>query len=310
MANTDQFLRKVVASIEPSTAKKDRAKRSHRFLRDSLQTGQFKARILDHYLSGSYSRDTAIEPLDDVDIVFVIDPRVWQSGLDKLFNWRPEPRVVLQSFQAAVRYRYPSSSVLSQRRSVGLSMDHLHIDLVPAIAEPSREDYVRIPDTRSNDWVLSGPRVHAARATEVNEKNNRLFKPLVKLLKFWNTNLPSTASLRSFVIETMATRIFSEHRFENLQEGLHMFFDFVVWMNDEKSHRPWRDRCGISFFWGPMKVPDLAATGSNVAANVDSDRRMRFAEKARIGRDHVSNSMIAASYANAEKLLRFALRLE
>ncbi len=305
MSTTGQFLKEVLTGIEPSPAKKDRARRSHKFLRDELQTGHFKNRIVDHYLSGSYSRDTAIEPLDDVDIVFVIDPGAWQSGLTRLFNWKPEPVRVLHSFQAAVRHRYPNSSVLGQRRSVGLAMDHLHIDIVPAIADDSRQDYIWIPDRRAQNWILSGPKVHSAAAMQVNEINRQMFKPLVKLLKTWNSNLPGTARVRSFVVESMATRIFSEYRFESLQDGLLKYFDFVTWLGGGKALMSWRHSCGMSLSWGILSVPDIADTRSNVAANVDSMRYQRFADKARISRNHLNKGITSRSV----KLLSAALRV-
>src|SRR5207249_3240691 len=122
MTSVEQFLWALLKEIEPSKAQKDGAQRSHKFLRDLLRTGQFASRIHDDYLSGSYSRDTAIEPLEDVDIIFVIHPEHWQSQLSKALGFKPEPDTVLRSFQTAVRYRYSDSSVVAQRRSVGLRM--------------------------------------------------------------------------------------------------------------------------------------------------------------------------------------------
>lgn len=219
MASTESYLWDLVKDIEPSKARKDGAQRSHTFFREVLRTGQFAARVVDDYLSGSYARGTAIDPLEDVDIIFVIDPNRWQSSFSTFIGFRPRPDAVLTSFQQAIRYRYPDSSVSMQRRSVGLRMHHLHIDVVPAIPDDSKRDHIWIPDRRNNDWILTGPKVHAKHASAVNEKNGTRFKPLVKLLKYWNQGLPSTAELRSFTIETIATRIFSSYRFQSLEEG-------------------------------------------------------------------------------------------
>lgn len=309
MASIEQFLWQLVKEIEPSKVRKEGAQRSHGFLRDILRTGQFAQRIDDDYLSGSYARGTAIDPLEDVDIIFIIHPEFFQSQLSKAIGFNPAPATVLNSFQAAIRYRYPDSSVVGQRRSVGLRMHHLHIDVVPAIADSSKRDHIWIPDKNENTWIISGPKVHADRATEVNQKHSGRFKPLVRLLKYWNAGLPSTAQVRSFTIETIATRIFSSHRLESLERGLLMFFDFVVWVNDQKAHLTWSDQCGVSFFWGAMKVPDIADTGSNVAANVNSAQRKRFAEKARISRDRVLQAIGAATYGGAESKIRSALRM-
>src|SRR4051812_45171912 len=73
MASGEGYLWELLKEIEPSRSKKEGAQRSHAFFRDLLRTGQFADRVVDDYLSGSYPRETAIQPLEDVDIVFVID---------------------------------------------------------------------------------------------------------------------------------------------------------------------------------------------------------------------------------------------
>ncbi len=310
MASAEQYLWEMAKAIEPSKAQKDSAQRSHAFFRDALRTGQFATRVVDDYLSGSYVRDTAIKPLEDVDIIFVIDPKYWVSSLSTLIGLRPDPETVLTSFQQAIRYRYPDSSVAMQRRSVGLRMHHLHIDVVPAIAHESKRDHIWISDRKEDDWIVTGPKVHARHAAALNERHGGRFKPLVKLLKYWNRGLPSTAQLRSFTIETMATRIFSSYRLSSLEEGLLRFFDFVVWVDDGEPCLSWSDQCGVSFFWGPMQVPDVAETGANVALGVDSTRRKRFADKARISRNKMIEAAKAATQAGAESKIRDALRAD
>src|SRR6266487_6212294 len=151
MASAEKFLWEVVRNIEPSNARKDGAHRSHTFLREILRTGQFEGRIVDDYLSGSYARDTAIDPLEDVDIIFVVAPDHWQSGLWTAIGFKPDPTAVLTSFRQAIKYRYSESSVALQRRSVGLRMHHLRIDVVPAIPHDSKPDHIWIPDRSGGD---------------------------------------------------------------------------------------------------------------------------------------------------------------
>src|SRR6266849_1378273 len=120
MPSVEPFLSALLTSdIQPSPARRARAIGSHNHVRNQLCTGHFSTRIRDAYLSGSYSRDTAIDPLDDVDIVFIFDPEKWPSSLlDRFFQSKPEPDTVLSSFATALRRRYERSSVRTQRRSV------------------------------------------------------------------------------------------------------------------------------------------------------------------------------------------------
>jgi hypothetical protein len=311
MANCDTQIWNIVRSIEPTQTQKDGAKRSHNYLRDILCTGQMAARIEGHYLSGSYARDTAIYPLDDVDIIFLINPSYW--NVSPLWTVSPQfyppPEKVLDSFANAIRYRYPISSVYGQRRSVCLQLHHLDVDVVPAVKDKSNPKFVRIPDSTASHWILSSPLLHSENATSVNKYQNGKFKPLVKLLKYWNGNLPSTAKLKSFAIETMTVKIFKNFQFGTLQEGLRYFFDFIAYASGNSTVLGWNDKYGMSLGWLTASIPDAAGTGSNVIANLDEERRKRFVENAIRSRDKIVESFNTAYVDTAYRRVTEALKM-
>jgi hypothetical protein len=267
------------------------------------------SRIVDDYLSGSYSRDTAIKPLDDVDIIFVIDPTKWVTELASLLSLNPEPSAVLTTFANAIRYRYPISSVHGQRRSVRLELYHLDIDVVPAINADRSGDFILIPDKNSGNWIKSSPKKHSDNATAVNKSQNGKFKPLVKLLKHWNGNLPTTAAFKSFAIETITVRLFNTTKYQTLEEGLLYFFDFIAYVADEKTEMRWKDSCGIDLSWLSCSIPDAAGTGSNTVAGVDAQRKKRFIENAIRSRNKMVEARNAYSTDIACKRIAEALRI-
>lgn len=277
MAICEPQLYRLLKSIEPTRTQKDGAQRSHSYLREILCTGNMAARVSGSYLSGSYARDTAIYPLDDVDIIFLIEPNAWSKWFD------PVPDTVLSSFARAIRYRYGNSSVHVQRRSIGLKLHHLDIDVVPAIDKG--DELIRVPDRTSGEWITSAPKRHSRIATSVNQKCDGKFKPLVKLIKYWNANLPSTASLKSFTIETLATHVFQNDDFTTLDEGLLLFFDFLAYCKGKNTLYRWNSSYGINFGLFSVRVPDTAGTGSNVAARVTTTQAARFLEHAVRSRD-------------------------
>lgn len=306
MADCETQLWELVRDIEPTPSQKKKAQKSHDYLRNILGTGKMAYRIQRSFLSGSYSRNTAIKPLDDVDIVFLIDPSYWPSSF---LSPLPSPDSVLKTFANAIRYRYRFSSVFRQRRSVSLRLHHLAIDVVPAIESDEDELLIRIPDTESNDWILTSPQRHAEKAASVNRWQNRKFKPLVKLLKLWNGNLPSTACFKSFAIETMAVRVFQTIKFDSLQDGLLKFFDFVAFISGNNSALSWKDSCGISFGWLGCKVPDIARTGGNVTAGVDGERKKRFIENAIRSRNKMVDADNSLSVETAYRKIAEALKI-
>jgi hypothetical protein len=301
----ESVLRQVVADVEPTASQKKGARRSHSHLRDLLDTGQMSAKIVNSYLSGSYARDTAIRPLDDVDVIFEIDPAAWSTGI---FSSHPSPERVLESFATAIRRRYTLSSVYGQRRSVRLELNHLDIDVVPAIPVAADSGVILVPDRKTGDWIKSSPQRHSDNATQVNGRRQGKFKPLVKLAKFWNSNLPESARCKSFMIETIAVRIFAGTSFDTLADGLLLFWDFLASRYDHPTLHRWPDSFGMSFGWFSISVPDAAGTGSNTAGYVDDALARALAAKARISRDKFLAAYDARFDETREQYVLQALR--
>lgn len=305
MASCEHLLPGLLKEIEPTATQKNGGRRSHTFLREILDTGNMSRAIVDSYLSGSYARDTAIKPLEDIDIIFLVDPRHWPTSL---FSNLPEPDAVLKTFLNAIRYRYKDSSLRLQSKSVGLRLNHLHIDAVPAIDRGRNDSSIWIPDRKKEGWIVSAPKIHTTIATDINQRHNGRFKPLVKLLKFWNNCLPSTARFKSFAIETIASRVFQRTKLHSLEDGLLLFFDFIASFGVGSRAMSWGDNFGVALSWLECEVRDLANTGSNVVASVDEERRSRFLDYAAISRDRMLQARTARSMDAAWKRLCEALR--
>lgn len=303
MANCETQLWALVAEIEPTKAQKEAAATSHNYLRNLLNEGQFGSRIIHSFLSGSYARDTAIRPIDDVDVVFVVDPAGWQG----LRIGLPSPEKILESFARAIRYRYPVSSVYGQRRSVRLQLHHLDIDVVPAVQDPGNSKHIWIPDVDTGNWLKSAPQVQMELATSINASRAGRFKPLVKVLKYWNGNLPSTTKFKSFAVETIATHLFKNIAINSVQDGLLVFFDFVAYTADKATHYRWSSKYNVNLQWMFAQIPDASGSGTNVISGLADDRREKFVAAAVRSRDRMLQGQDAASIDTAISRIRQAL---
>jgi hypothetical protein len=290
---SEEFLSNLVRKWEPTETQKQEVAANQRRLRELLHESRLP--VLDSYLSGSYSRDTALRPIDDVDIVFIVEPSHWMLWPS---FWRPEPSEVLDSFARAIRHRYTLSSVYGQRRSVNLRLSDLDIDVVPALSANEHSSAIYVPDRQASTWILSNPKEHARQATQVNRSQDGRLKPLVKLLKLWNSQLPSTAQVKSFLLETMALRIFRRNEIPSLSDGLVKFWDHMAYAGGEDAVFGW-ESVGIRLSWWSATVPDVAETGGDVAEGLESERRQKFVQQAISSRDKALASLRARndSYA-------------
>jgi hypothetical protein len=301
--NIERLLREMARNLEPTATQKKAASASHQYLRGLMDTGDIGDRILGSYLSGSYARDTAVNPLSDVDIIFLIDESKWATGL---LAMRPKPSVVLRSFADAVRYRYERSSAFTQRRSIRLELSHIHIDCVPAIEIPG-SDYVWVGDRKEDAWIKSSPKLHQAALTRANQLCHGCAVPAIKVLKAWNMSLPSTAQVRSFVIETIAVTALTAAPQKTLQDCVLVLFDFVVQFRSAFLLIG-TDRLGITMsrVFG-MTVPYLARTGGNVASGVGGDQVTNFMDRAARSRELLQGGLHARTEDSAAKHVLSAL---
>lgn len=312
MPNLDAILRDLVSEVEPTATQKNAAAASQRHLRRELEGDGFGDRIVDSFLSGSYARDTAVYPLDDVDVILEIDPKMWKTPWLR-FESGPPPAAVLDSFEGALRRRYPENSIRKQRRSIRLELAHVHLDVVPAIGGHKDPEKIFIPDRTKDTWIETGPKKHSRIASELNQATDGRFKPIVKLAKWWNGNLADETRLKSFAIETAAARIFLGSACPSISDGLLRFFDFLSGFAGVfgKNRITWNTSFGTDlgwFSWGPS-IPDLAGTGSNLVAAIGEEHRLRFLEEILVTRDRLLGAASAKNSGTAEARLRKALNM-
>ena len=181
--------------IEPSQTTKSNASSAHNELRDFFKNDEdFKDYYQNSFLSGSYVRNTAIRPRakngqterPDVDIIVVTN----HTSSD-------DPKDVVDLLFKTLQKKYPD--IRRQNRSVGIESNKADMDVVPII--PCGPMYL-IPDRKQEEWILTNPPGHTTWTTQINTFADSRFKPLVKLMKWWRRENPTTEKKpKGFVIE-------------------------------------------------------------------------------------------------------------
>lgn len=189
-----QAMADLMTAIEPNDAEREKASKQQQNLRAALDE---HLALKATYLSGSYRRRTLIRPVDDIDLLVVLDHDKHSIGLDAA-----GARRALDLVEAALRKAYPKTEMVRHDRCIQLKFSGTGIgfDVVPVIQLTEHEFY--IPDTRRGKWITTNPREVERLVTEANKRSDGYLVPLVKLLKAWKD--AADAPVRGFHLEAMA----------------------------------------------------------------------------------------------------------
>jgi predicted nucleotidyltransferase len=136
----------------------------------------FKTNIIGAYTFGSFERDTIlpreIDQNSDVDILIIFDHENLQRTPETYRKW------ILEFANS----KYQRTNSMKDFPTVVIEMNHLKLDLVPAVLENSR---VYIPDS-GNNWQITDPVGFNKRLTEANKTYGFIVKPMIRILKAWN----------------------------------------------------------------------------------------------------------------------------
>lgn len=258
----DDKLQKLLDSeINLSQSQVSQGSTSHNFIRGLLanrsqKDSKFPWLLDGDFLSGSYARGTKLYPLDDIDIMIVMDGQglfPTDKGVQLTTHFvlgnaenkhspihqhivgggHLDSRVILELFRSALLETYPDSKVSrnGQAINVHLSSYGLGLDVVPCFHIKSNNEAVArdmyyIP-RGSNDpaWLKTNPKIDEEISTFLHEKHNKKLKSVIKLLKYWNRE-KNADRIRSYHLESIAWWTFHHHTsaITNLTDGVRYFF--------------------------------------------------------------------------------------
>ncbi len=197
---------------------------------------------------GSFPRYTAIRPLHDLDVLYVLGD--WHEDVD--------PTEALTDLEKRLHSEYenPTSfkiKISRQTHSVCISFkdgeeEVFAVDVVPAYREGRNEfgdDTYVVPELfmkshserqlfmeessrlgRTMSWITSDPRGYITVASELN-KVNEDFRRTAKFVKAWKTSckeFDKDFPLKSFHLEQIVTEFFGAHATADIFDGVFSFF--------------------------------------------------------------------------------------
>lgn len=198
----------------------------------------------DDFLGGSFARHTKIWPLDDIDIYVPLDGNslvyyewgavqpytVVSDGIllgNPLLNprWMKGQYIssekVISEFSKVLNRHYPDQTKIKPNgQAVSIRMtygetesgDGLGFDLVPCFSmrPHSSSEYPFYLMSNGNDgWIRTNPRIDTEIVQRIHSNNNKTYRKVVKLLKYWN-NEKLNGRINSYYIELAIAKIYLE----------------------------------------------------------------------------------------------------
>lgn len=204
---------------------------------------------------GSFARSTKIRPLDDIDLLLLLNgsgTQAKQSPNDSSAYWLwindntaplsrfPDSHGFVDSIKVLNRIRdslselsnYRKAEVRRNQQAVVLNLVSYDwsFDIVPAVPVPDGiggTAHYLIPNG-NGDWMRTDPRKDTSNVTRVNQALRSLFLPTLRLLKYWNyrTHKPR---LGSYYFETLTLRVFeTAPAIYDIPTAIAYFFDHCL----------------------------------------------------------------------------------
>lgn len=135
--------------------------------------------ITSQFQFGSSTRDTilprSMDISSDIDYMIIFNT---STGLYK-------PQTYLNYLRNFVSLKYSTSEIYQSYPTIVLSLNHINFELVPAIYNYGYQ--IPSPGSHWSEWISTNPSVINQLLQDKNKSNNYQIKPLVRLIKYWNT---------------------------------------------------------------------------------------------------------------------------
>lgn len=293
------------------------------FLEDETKRDATFPRVLsindDDFLGGSFARYTKIWPLDDVDVYFPLDGfnLVYQRDgyrlpftvvSDGVLSSNPllssrwmdgryiSSSKLLTEFAAVLKRHYPDTKVKPDGQSVAIRMtqgetsdeEGLGYDIVPCFSmrpDDHNEQLFYLMPNGSGNWMHTNPRIDTAIAEKLHSANNKTFRKVVKLIKYWNKE-KFKSTLLSYYIELVIAKIYlnknSNGEFiNNISYGVSLGF----WALNEAIKQGSQDSFLLS---APKVLPGMLTDGHKLIINAAYSVSLQAWEAERNGKHELA----------------------
>ncbi len=246
MGYLDDAFDNLKSNLEITKTESELAQTRHKLVREHIESSW---QLTDHFLTGSYDRQTKTKKLKDVDIFVVIDPVGPQGTLAK-----GSGTAAIASLRNVLATRWSDLDIDDNVVTIKYGDEDVASYEVAPVFLREGHGY-RMPNGAG--WMDTDPQEHAALVTAKNKECNGRFVPFVKMVKGINREAGEPID-PSFLLEVMALELVLQP-FGRYRDEIRFFLASVA------------DR--ITDDW-----PDPVGLGPDVNGGVSRNRRIQLAD--------------------------------
>lgn len=154
---------------------------------------------------GSYGRQTAIDGVSDLDMVFELPPEDYERYKKHEGNG---PSAMLQEVRESLLTRYPKTDVSADGQVVGVKFTGYRVEVLPAFLDVNG-DYIHGDTNDGGKWKTTKPRPEIKAVNELNNETNGNMKDVCKMLRAWKNQVG--LGIGGLLIDTLAYNFFDEY---------------------------------------------------------------------------------------------------
>jgi hypothetical protein len=177
------------------------------------------------FLVGSWGKNTAVAPPNDVDIFFVLPNEVFYRIETYQGNKQSS---LLQEVRGHLLNTYPQTGVRGDGQVVTIGFNTVMVEVVPTFC---RNGQFLMPDTNDGGrWKFVDPYAEIAFIDTVDAATNGNARRMVRMLKMWkrHCNVP----LKSYQLELLVAEFMASYKYHSQDFYWYDWFmrDFFVWL--------------------------------------------------------------------------------
>jgi len=161
---------------------------------------------------GSYGRQTAINGVSDLDMVFELP---W-SEYKRYKNLKGNgPSQLLQDVRKSLKVRYPMTEIKGDGQVVVVEFSQYRVEVLPAFFDKDADGYRFGDSNDGGSWKLCKPIQEIDAVNKRNSETNRNYKHVCKMIRAWKNY--HGVNIGGMLIDTLVYNFFSQnHDYDKL----------------------------------------------------------------------------------------------